>query len=222
MSRNLEVCAFSINDVIKASSIKPARIEFCENKTIGGITPDLKLIESAVSYGIPIFPIIRPRGGNFIYTEKEIDQMINTIRLCKEKKCRGVVFGVLDKNFSVDVETCRKIMDECSGLSTTFHMAFDECEDPFESMEKIIEIGFDRILTSGQEDNVEDGLKLITELVRKSNSRISIMPGLKLRSTNVDKFLKIKQINDFHSSCYVEGKFSTDEASLLSEKISNS
>lgn len=222
MSRNLEVCAFSINDVIKASSIKPARIEFCENKTIGGITPDLKLIESAVSYGIPIFPIIRPRGGNFIYTEKEIDQMINSIRLCKEKKCRGVVFGVLDKNFSVDVENCRKIMDECSGLSTTFHMAFDECEDPFESMEKIIEIGFDRILTSGQEDNVEDGLKLITELVRKSNRRISIMPGLKLRSTNVDKFLKIKQINDFHSSCYVEGKFSTDEASRLSEKISNS
>ena len=222
MSRNLEVCAFSIKDVIKASSIKPARIEFCENKTIGGITPDLKLIDSAVSSGVPIFPIIRPRGGNFVYTQQEIDQMITSIKLCKEKKCQGVVFGVLDKNFSVDVETCKKIMDECKGLSATFHMAFDKCKDPLESMKKIIDLGFDRILTSGQEENVEDGLQLIEKLVRKSSRRISIMPGLKLRSSNIDKFLRNKEINDFHSSCYVKGEFSIEEATLLSEKISNS
>ncbi len=222
MSRSLEVCAFTIQDVIKVSSIKPARIEFCENKSIGGITPDPKLIDLAVSSGVPIFPIIRPRGGNFVYTPQEINQMINSIKLCKEKKCQGVVFGVLDKDFSVDVETCKKIMDECKGLSTTFHMAFDECKDPLESMKKIIDLGFDRILTSGQEENVEDGLQLIEKLVRKSSRRISIMPGLKLRSTNIDKFLRNKEINDFHSSCYVKGKFSIEEATLLSEKISNS
>ena len=222
MSRSLEVCAFTIKDVIKVSSIKPARIEFCENKSIGGITPDPKLIDLAVSSGVPIFPIIRPRGGNFVYTPQEINQMINSIKLCKEKKCQGVVFGVLDKDFSVDVETCKKIMDECKGLSTTFHMAFDECKDPLESMKKIIDLGFDRILTSGQEENVEDGLQLIEKLVRKSSRRISIMPGLKLRSTNIDKFLRNKEINDFHSSCYVKGKFSIEEATLLSEKISNS
>ena len=222
MSRNLEVCAFSIKDLIKVSSVKPARIEFCENKSIGGITPDLKLIESAVSSGIPIFPIIRPRGGNFIYSKKEIDQMINTVKICKEKKCQGVVFGVLDKNFSVDEASCRKIMDECNGLSTTFHMAFDECVNPFTSMKKIIDLGFDRILTSGQEENVEDGLQLIEELVKNSNSKISIMPGLKLRSSNIDKFLGNKNIIDFHSSCYVNDKLSMKEATLLIEKINNS
>jgi len=222
LSRNLEVCAFSIKDLIKVSSVKPTRIEFCENKSIGGITPDLKLIESAVSSGIPIFPIIRPRGGNFIYSKKEIDQMINTVKICKEKKCQGVVFGVLDKNFSVDEASCKKIMDECKGLSTTFHMAFDECKDPLGSMKKIIDLGFDRILTSGQEENVEDGFQLIEELVRKSNRRVSIMPGLKLRSSNIDKFLRNKEINDFHSSCYVNDKLSMKEATLLIKKINNS
>ena len=94
----------------RVSSVKPARIEFCENKSIGGITPDLRLIESAVSSGIPIFPIIRPRGGNFVYSKKEIDQMINTVKICKEKKCHGVVFGVLDKNFSVDEASKRFVV----------------------------------------------------------------------------------------------------------------
>ena len=94
MSRNLEVCAFSIKDLIKVSSVKPARIEFCENKSIGGITPDLKLIESAVSSGIPIFPIIRPRGGSFIYSKKEIDQ--NQI----EKFCDHIV-SKIDKGGTV-------------------------------------------------------------------------------------------------------------------------
>ena len=89
-------------------------------------------------------------------------------------------------------------------------------------MKKIIDLGFDRILTSGQEENVEDGLQLIEKLVRKSSRRISIMPGLKLRSSNIDKFLRNKEINDFHSSCYVKGEFSIEEATLLSEKISNS
>ena len=143
MSRNFEVCSFNINDIVKVASLKPARIEFCQNKSVGGLTPNLNDLDYAVSTGISIHPIIRPREGNFIYSKKEIDKMIDNIEICKEKNCKGVVFGILDHTFSVDIKKCKKLMSLCDGLSTTFHMAFDKCKNPIESMRKIIDLGFD-------------------------------------------------------------------------------
>ena len=221
MSRNFEVCSFNINDIVKVASLKPARIEFCQNKSVGGLTPNLNDLDYAVSTGISIHPIIRPREGNFIYSKKEIDKMIDNIEICKEKNCKGVVFGILDHTFSVDIKKCKKLMSLCDGLSTTFHMAFDKCKNPIESMRKIIDLGFDRILTSGGKNNVMDGLEFIEKLVYKSDDMISIMPGSNLRSYNIDLFLKNNRIRDFHSSCYINGKFSIEEARQINTKIKN-
>ena len=193
MTRNFEVCSFNINDIVKVASLKPARIEFCQNKSVGGLTPNLNDLDHAVSTGISIHPIIRPREGNFMYSRKEIDKMIEDIEICKEKNCKGVVFGILDDTFSVYIKKCKKLMSLCNGLSTTFHMAFDKCKNPIESMRKIIDLGFDRILTSGGKNNVMDGIEFIEKLVDKSDDMISIMPGSKLRSSNIELFLKITE-----------------------------
>ena len=221
MSRNFEVCSFNINDIVKVAPLKPARIEFCQNKGVGGLTPNLNDLDYAVSTGIPIHPIIRPREGNFIYSKKEMDQMIKDIEVCKEKNCKGVVFGVLDKNLSIDTKKCKRLITHSKGLSTTFHMAFDVCRNPIKSMKKIIDLGFDRILTSGRKKNVKDGLDFIEKLVDESDDMISIMPGSNLRSSNIELFLKNRRIKDFHSSCYVNEKFSIEEAKLINKKIIN-
>tara|TARA_B100000886_G_scaffold333015_1_gene286403 strand:+ start:535 stop:1203 length:669 start_codon:yes stop_codon:yes gene_type:complete len=221
LHRNFEVCSYDIRDLVKIVTLKPARIEFCQNKNVGGLTPNLNDLDYAVSTGISIHPIIRPREGNFIYSKKEMDQMIKDIEVCKEKNCKGVVFGVLDKNFSIDIKKCERLMMHSEGLSTTFHMAFDSCKNPIKSMKNIIDLGFERILTSGRKNNVKDGLEFIEKLVNESDDLISIMPGSNLRSSNVELFLKNKRIKDFHSSCYVNGTFSIEEAKLLNTKIKN-
>ena len=221
MHRNFEICSYDIRDLVKVVSLKPARIEFCQNKNVGGLTPNLNDLDYAVSTGIPIHPIIRPREGNFLYSKKEMGQMIKDIEVCKEKNCKGVVFGVLDKNLSIDTKKCKRLIMHSKGLSTTFHMAFDACKNPIKSMKKIIDLGFDRILTSGRKKNVKDGLEFIEKLVDESDDMISIMPGSNLRSSNIELFLKNRRIKDFHSSCYVNGKFSIEEAKLINKKIIN-
>ena len=120
MSRNFEVCSFNINDIVKVASLKPARIEFCQNKNVGGLTPNLNDLDYAVSTGIPIHPIIRPREGNFIYSKKEIDKMIEDIEICKEKNCRGVVFGILDDTFSVDIKNVKSLCHCVMGYQQLF------------------------------------------------------------------------------------------------------
>ena len=221
MHRNFEICSYDIRDLVKVVRLKPARIEFCQNKNVGGLTPNLNDLDYAVSTGIPIHPIIRPREGNFIYSKKEMGQMIKDIEVCKEKNCKGVVFGVLDKNLSIDTKKCKRLITHSKGLSTTFHMAFDACKNPIKSMKKIIDLGFDRILTSGRKKNVKDGLEFIEKLVDESDDMISIMPGSNLRSSNIELFLKNRRIKDFHSSCYINGKFSLEEALLINKKIIN-
>ena len=139
---------------------------------------------------------IRPRAGNFIYTAKEINSIINDVRFCRENNCSGVVLGILDSNNEVDISNCKKIIKESGDMSLTFHRAFDETSNPYESMEKIIDLGFDRILTSGQEEKATDGVSLINKLVKQSKGRISIMPGSGIRASNVNLFLENNAISE--------------------------
>ena len=145
--------------------------------------------------------------------------MIDSVKYCRDIGCKGLVFGILDKNKSIDYINCKKLAQESKGLSLTFHMAFDLTKDPYLSMEKIIDLGFDRILTSGQKEDAESGIKLINELAEKGEKRISIMPGSSVRSSNIDLFLQNKLINEFHSSCYINNKFSEKELEKLSMAI---
>ena len=219
MTRILEVCSFNLNDFNKIIKHKVSRVELCIQKEVGGLTPPRSDIEYAVSKNKPIHPIIRTRPGNFTYNRKELNEMIDSVKYCRDVGCKGIVLGILDKSNSIDYVNCKRLVKESKGISLTFHMAFDLTRDPFLSMEKIIDLGFDRILTSGQKESAVTGIKLINELAEKGKKRISIMPGSSVRSSNIDLFLQNKLINEFHSSCYINNKFSEKELKLISIAI---
>ena len=219
MTRKLEVCSFNLTDFNKIIKHKVSRVELCVKKEVGGITPPYSDIEYATSKNIPIHPIIRTRPGNFTYNRKELNEMIDSVKYCRDIGCKGIVLGILDKSNAIDYVKCKKLVKESRGMSLTFHMAFDLTRDPFLSMEKIIDLGFDRILTSGQKESAESGINLINELAEKGEKRISIMPGSSVRSSNIDLFLQNKLIDEFHSSCYINNKFSEKELKLLSKAI---
>ena len=219
MNYNLEICAFNIKDCIDISKFDISRIELCTNKKKGGLTPSKNSIIKSLKLNIPIHPIIRPRGGNFLYNKTELRQMIESIKFCKNIGCHGVVFGILDKKNKINIKMCKKLKTFCGNMSTTFHRAFDEIADPFDALESIIDLKFDRILTSGQKKNAKEGIKLITQLAERSKNRISIMPGSGIRSSNIDLFLKNKNINEIHTSSYSDGKFSTYELKIIIKKI---
>ena len=219
MNYNLEICAFNIKDCIDISKFDISRIELCTNKKKGGLTPSKNSIIKSLKLNIPIHPIIRPRGGNFLYNKTELRQMIESIKFCKNIGCHGVVFGILDKKNKINIKMCKKLKTFCGNMSTTFHRAFDEIADPFDALESIINLKFDRILTSGQKKNAKEGIKLITQLAERSKNRISIMPRSAIRSSNIDLFLKNKNINEIHTSSYSDGKFSTNELKKIIKKI---
>ena len=219
MNYNLEICAFNIKDCIDISKFDISRIELCTNKKKGGLTPSKNSIIKSLKLNIPIHPIIRPRGGNFLYNKAELRQMIESIKFCKNIGCHGVVFGILDKKNKINIKMCKKLKTFCGNMSTTFHRAFDEIADPFDALESIIDLKFDRILTSGQKKNAKEGIKLITQLAERSKNRISIMPGSGIRSSNIDLFLTNKNINEIHTSSYSDGKFSTNELKKIIKKI---
>lgn len=219
MIRDLEICTFNLTDTKVASNHKISRIELCEKKDLGGITPRRELIKESLQLGTPIHPIIRPRGGDFNYSSREFDIMLNDVSFCRDNQCSGIVFGFLNKKNDVDISLCREIIKVSGNMSLTFHRAFDKTRNPFESMEKIIDLGFDRILTSGQKSDAISGLRLINALTEKSNGRISIMPGAGVRSSNIDILLDNKKISEFHSSCYINNLFSVKELNRLIKKL---
>ena len=219
MIRDLEICTFNLTDTKVASNHKISRIELCEKKDLGGITPRRKLIKESLQLGTPIHPIIRPRGGDFNYSSRELNIMLDNVSFCRDNRCSGIVFGFLNKKNDVDISLCREIIKVSGNMSLTFHRAFDKTRNPFESMEKIIDLGFDRILTSGQKRDAVSGLSLINALTEKSNGRISIMPGAGVRSSNIDILLDNKKISEFHSSCYINNLFSVKELNRLIKKL---
>ena len=219
MIRDLEICTFNLPDTKIASNHKISRIELCEKKDLGGITPNREIIKESLLLGTPIHPIIRPRGGNFNYTSREIDIILDDVSFCRDNQCSGIVFGILNKKNDVDISLCRKIIEVSGNMSLTFHRAFDKTRHPIESMEKIIDLGFDRILTSGQKSDVVSGLSLINTLTDKGHGRISIMPGAGVRSSNIDLLLENDKISEFHSSCYINNLFSVEELKQLIKKL---
>ena len=219
MIRDLEICTFNLPDTKVASNHKISRIELCEKKDLGGITPRRELIKESLQLGTPIHPIIRPRGGDFNYSSRELNIMLDNVSFCRDNRCSGIVFGFLNKKNDVDISLCREIIKVSGNMSLTFHRAFDKTKKPLESLEKIIDLGFDRILTSGQKSDAVSGLSLINTLTERSNGRISIMPGAGVRSSNIDILLKNNKISEFHSSCYINNLFSVKELNRLIKKL---
>lgn len=221
MKKKLEICAFNIEDCIKASKYKIDRIEFCRNKKEGGLSPKKSEIAKAIKFFPNIYPIIRPRKGNFIYSEEELYKMVDLIIFCKKVGCRGVVFGALNADNEIDKKKCKILLEQSGNMSTTFHKAFDEVKNSFKAIDDLIMLGFNRVLTSGKEKSALKGIKMINNLAEKTYNKISIMPGGGIRSNNIKAFLDNKYLNEFHSSCIIDDTFSEREIENLIKRISN-
>jgi len=177
------------------------RIELCANLAEGGTTPSYAHIKKCrEAFDIALFPIIRPRGGDFLYTKDEFEIMKNDIRLCKELGCEGLVIGLLNMDGTIDMTRTSELIELAYPLEVTFHRAFDRCKDPFTALEELIEIGCQRILTSGQKPTVSEGVDLIAELNKKADDRIIILPGSGVRKDNIKMLAEKTGCIEFHSS----------------------
>ena len=194
-----EFCIDSVEAAIATQQGGGHRVELCDNLVQGGTTPSAGTIALARKLvDIDINVIIRPRGGDFYYSDVEFEVMKYDIEQAKQLGANGVVIGLLNQDGSIDVERTRALIDLARPLSVTFHRAFDMCRDPYEALEQLIELGIDRILTSGQEVSVLEGLDLITDLVRKAGNRVIIMPGGGITERNINKIVAQSGVKEVH------------------------
>lgn len=177
------------------------RIELCANLAEGGTTPSFGTIKQCrESFGVSLFPIIRPRGGDFLYTKDEYEIMLHDVKLCKQLGCDGIVIGLLNMDGTIDIVRTAQLIEAAYPLGVTFHRAFDRCKEPFQVLEQLIEIGCERILTSGQQPSVVDGVDLVAELNKVADDRIIIMPGSGVRKENIKMLAEKTGCTEFHSS----------------------
>ncbi len=177
------------------------RIELCAALTEGGTTPSQGMIRTCREhFAVDLFPIIRPRGGDFLYSDEEFEIMKQDILFCRELQCDGVVAGLLLRNGNIDIERTKKLIALAYPMEFTFHRAFDRCKDPYLAMEELIDAGCTRILTSGQQPAAPGGQELIAQLVEKAKGRIVIMPGSGVRKENILELAQKTKATEFHSS----------------------
>jgi copper homeostasis protein len=177
------------------------RIELCANLAEGGTTPSFgQLRKCREAFAIALYPIIRPRGGDFLYTDNEFEIMLADVRLCKELGCDGIVIGLLNADGTIDRKRTAKLVDAAYPSGVTFHRAFDRCRDPFEALEQLVEVGCERVLTSGQQPAAPEGVELIAQLNKAADERIIIMPGSGVRKDNIRTLADKTGCVEFHSS----------------------
>ena len=197
----LEVIGFNIESCIAAQSAGAHRIELCDNPGEGGTTPSYGFIKTArEKLEIDLYPMIRPRGGDFLFSDDEFEIMCEEVKVCKSLMCDGIVIGMLNSDGTIDKKHCSKLIELAYPMGVTFHRAFDRTRDAFEALETLINIGCERILTSGLKPNVNDGIHLLKALVEKADERIIIMPGAGVRSSNIKELAVTTGAKEFHSS----------------------
>lgn len=202
MGRIIEICANSAQSCFEAEAGGARRVELCAGIPEGGTTPSYGEICTAqkMTSTIDINIIIRPRGGDFLYNLAEIEAMLYDIEMAKQLKVHGVVFGCLTKEGDVDIHLMRRLVEAAKPLSITFHRAFDVCREPFVALEQLIDLGCDRILTSGQQPNAVQGIPMIKKLVERADGRIIIMPGCGVRENNIAQIEAETGAMEFHTS----------------------
>ncbi len=195
----LEVCADSVESVLAAEEGGADRIELCGNIVIGGTTPDVNLYrEIRARSGIRIHALIRPRFGDFCYTDCECAVMERDIRMFGELGAQGVVIGALDPDGGLAIPVLERLVRAAGGMSVTLHRAFDMCRDPFAAMEQAIALGIDTILTSGQQNACRQGAALLGELQKRSDGRIRIMAGAGVDASVIPGLYRETGITAYH------------------------
>ena len=201
MDYTFEICANSVESCIAAQEGGAHRVELCASMPEGGTTPsygEIRLARKLID--IRLHVIIRPRGGDFLYSPLELDIMEEDIRMCKQIGADGVVFGCLTPEGKLDIPAMKRLMKASDGMAVTFHRAFDYVKEPFEVMEELIAMGVDRILTSGQQVTAFAGRMLLSELVKRAADRIIIMPGCGVSEANIAELAKVTGAKEFHFS----------------------
>ena len=204
MSRKskIEICANSVDSAVKAQEGGAYRVELCAGIPEGGTTPpfgDMRMARQLLQQ-TKLHVIIRPRGGDFLYSPLEQEIMLHDIKVARQLGADGVVFGCLTAEGDVDMDAMKKLMNAVGDMNVTFHRAFDMCKDPKKALEQIIELGCTRILTSGQEANAVKGIPLLKELVEIADGRIIIMPGCGVNPSNIRQIAEETGASEFHFS----------------------
>ncbi len=200
MKTILEVCAGDIESVYAAARGGAERVELCCALSEGGLTPSFGMIEEALKVeGIKVNVLIRPRSGDFVYSDEEVRVMVRDIEMCRKLGVNGVVFGALTPYGDIDMAACQKMAEAADGLHKTFHRAFDMCSNPHKAVEEITQLGCDRILTSGQAASAIDGANLIRELQEEYPYMIFIAAG-GVSPENVKKIVETTGVREVHAS----------------------
>jgi len=194
-----EACVENFSQALAAQKAGADRIELCENLAVGGTTPSFGTIKTCVEeLNIPSFVMIRPRGGDFVYSDDELQIMQTDIECCKQLGVPAVVFGLLTKDGEIDEPNTKKLIELARPMQVTFHKAFDELSNPLEGLETLIQLGVDRILTSGTKATASEGAEILNQLIQQADGRITIVAAGKVTKDNLRKLSQTIHTSEFH------------------------
>lgn len=197
----LEICAYNIQSALIAERAGANRVELCASAPEGGITPSMGILKlTRDQLHIELYPIIRPRGGDFLYDDDELAMMRQDILLCKSIGCEGISTGIQLADGNIDVEKMKRVIEWAYPMNVTCHRVFDSTPDAFRSLEELISIGCERILTSGHAPSAPEGAELLAKLAEQADGRIIIMPGAGVRAGNIKALRNTSKANEFHTS----------------------
>lgn len=199
----LELCIEDMAGLAAAKAGGADRVELCSALVVGGLTPSAGFMRQAAQSGIPAMALIRPRAGGFVYSDDEVEVMLDDIRIARDLELAGVVIGAAHPDGTLNLDVLRTLRDAAGDIDVSLHRVFDLTPDPFAAIDQAVELGLSRILTSGQQRSVPEGLKLLVELGAYANGRISIMPGGGITLRNVGEVIRSTGIIEIHSSCSV-------------------
>ena len=220
--KKIEIACFNLESALIAQKVGADRVELCADMSVGGTTPTIEIIQQAREHlTIDLYVMIRPRGGDFVYSMHEIMYMYLDILEFKDIGVDGFVFGILTNDGKIDIEVNKALVDLAKPFPCTFHRAFDEVLDYEKALEDVISCGFSTILTSGTFPNVMEGKEVLKQLVNQAKNRIEIMPGGGLRSTNISEINEMVDANWYHSSAITDGSeiASPEEIMQLKNKL---
>lgn len=212
-----ELCAASIEAIQIAKQYDFDRVELCQSLEQGGLTPSYGMIEYAQAYGIETHVLIRPRPGGFVYSRDEVEIILREIISCKRIGVKGVVLGALKETGEIDKELLKEMIDKADGMDVTFHRAFDDSIEWKPSLEILISLGVERVLSSGLARNVENGLPILKQMVNFAEAKIEIMAGGGVNAANISRLVEDVHPDAVHFSGTT--KFELDEDSFFSESI---
>jgi copper homeostasis protein len=201
INKILEICCYSVDSAIKAEKSGAGRIELCDNYSEGGTTPSYGAIQQTIKkLDIPVNVIVRPRGGDFLYSNIEYDIIKEDVLQIKNLHANGIVIGFLKSDGEIDIDRTKEIVNLANPMEVTFHRAFDMCKDPLLALEQLKEIGIKRILTSGCKNTAIEGIDPLVELRKLADNKIIIMPGSGVNEYNLEELMSKTGAVEFHSS----------------------